>query len=152
MGEIPTEVNLHDHIGGKVNGSPFNTKEIKGKVYLVTYVDPDHKELNSDFFELIREKKFDRSQYNSIAIINFEATWLPDFAISASLKSKQKKFPHTIYVEDKEKILVDQWGLADETMDILLFDREGKLLFHQHGELSAQDRAKVLTMIEDRVE
>ena len=151
MGEIPKEVILHDDIGGKVTGEPFSTKQIKGKVYLVSYVDPDFKDTNSVFFDKVKAQNYDRSLYNSIVIINFAATWLPDFAISASLKSKQKKFPHTIFVEDRARLLVKERGMIEDAAVVMLFDSEGKLLFIQNGELTPAQRQEVISLIDKRV-
>ena len=66
------------------------------------------------------------SRNGSVAVINMAATWMPNFAIQMKLESKQKDYPTTTYVKDMEKILVEQWGLADDSNDVLIFDREGK--------------------------
>jgi len=55
---------------------------------------------------------------------------------SSALKSKQKEFPYTLYVKDKSSVLVKEWGLADNNSDIIIFAKNGKVLFHKDGKMS----------------
>ncbi len=138
--------------GGYVkDGSAWSSLDIHGKVYAGFYVDPDEKDKNEHFFEALKAKHYDRSQFGSIAIINMAATWKPDFVIEQILKYKQKQFPDTIYVKDKAKVLVKQWGLADDESDVLLFDKDGKLLFYKAGKMEEDDMQKVFRLIEERI-
>jgi len=82
-----------------------------------------------------------------VAIINMAATWLPNFAISSSLKEKQKRYPRTIYVRDYKKVLVKAWNLADNNSDVLAFDRQGKLIFRKDGKLTPAEISNLLELI-----
>ncbi len=75
------------------------------------------------------------------------ATWMPNFAIQMKLESKQKDYPDTTYVKDMEKILVEQWGLADDSNDVLIFDREGKVVFSVDGQLNPSQIEEMLQTI-----
>jgi predicted transcriptional regulator len=70
--------------------------------------------------------------------------------IEELLKRKQKKFPRAVYVKDKKKVLVEKWGLADDSYDVLIFDRKGKLLYSKSGKMSPAEIEKAVAMI-DRV-
>jgi hypothetical protein len=61
---------------------------------------------------------------------------------------KQKEFPDTIYAKDKKKVLVKKWQLADDNSDILVFDKNGKLIYKKFGKLSPEEIQKVLALIE----
>ena len=63
--------------GGRVDGTPFDSDTLKGKVTVLFYVDPDKKSLNEDFTEALKARHFDRSRYRSVAIVNMAATWMP---------------------------------------------------------------------------
>ena len=147
IGQVPPIVNLDGKIGGTVDGKPFSTEMIKGKVYLVLYVDPDKRNLNEDFAEALKKQHFDHSKFGSIAIINMKATWLPNFVLESILKKKQKKYPHTIYVKDYQKVFVKKWGLKDDDYNVLLFDKNGRLLFYKSGKLTPEDTQKVIQLI-----
>jgi len=116
------------------NDQPFSTDIIKGKRFLLNYVDPDKRELNRAFMREL--ETFNQGKTGSIAIINLAATWLPNTLIESELKESQKSHPTTLYVKDYAKVLVKAWGLKDDDYNTLIFDQNRKLLFKAHGKLS----------------
>jgi len=147
VGQMAPQVVLNGKDGGRVDGKPFDTKILERKVYLFVYADPDKKGLNEAFFDAVKAKHFDRSKYGSIAVINMAATWKPNFIIAAILKKKQKEFPDTIYVKDNRKVFVKQWQLADDDMNVLIFDH-GRLLFQKSGEMSEDEQKEALKILQ----
>jgi len=148
VGEVPSAVTIEGENGGNVNGKPWDSSMLKGKIHTVFYVDPDERDLNNDFADALKARKFDRKKVNSVAIVNLAATWLPDVIIESKLKDKQKKFPDTIYVKDKNKVLVNAWKLADDNSDILIFNKKGKLIYKKFGKVSESEIPKVIKLIE----
>jgi len=152
IGKIPKAVSISASDGGMaVDGSTWNSSGIKDKVMIMFYVDPDEKDTNSHFSKKLKEQNFDKTKVGSIAIINLAATWKPNFIIEAILKEKQKEFPNTIYVKDKKSVLVNEWSLHDDSSDILLFSKNGTLLFYKSGKMNDEDIKKVIQMIEDNI-
>ena len=147
VGQIAPRVVLEGKDGGRVDGTPFDTFRLQGKVIFLVYSDPDKRNLNEAFFQKVKKRHFDRSRYASVAIVNMAATWMPNFVLSAILKKKQKEFPDTIYVKDKRKIFVKQWGLADEDQNIVVLDKDGKVLFVKSGKLTPKEQEEVLNEI-----
>ena len=145
--EVPKSVTLSGDNGGLVAGGAWESSMLKDKVHVVFYVDPDEKDTNEDFTQALKAAKFDRSKYASVAIVNLAATWKPNIVIEALLKAKQEKFPHAIYVKDKDKVLVKEWDLKDDSSDILVFDKGGKLLYTYAGKLDKDEISKVITLI-----
>ena len=148
MGSIPMQVTIKGDNGGNINGKPWDSSMLKGKVHTVFYVDPDERDLNNAFADALKTKNFDRKKVNSVAIINLAATWLPNMVLEVKLKEKQKKFPDTVYVKDKKKVLVEKWKLADDNSDILIFDQKGKLIYKKFGKVSESEIKKVIKLIE----
>lgn len=149
MGEIPKNVVLSGDNGGLVkDGSEWNSAMLKDKVLVMFYVDPDEKDLNEPFADALKAKKFDREKFGSVAIINMAASWKPNFAIQMALEAKQKKFPHTLYVKDMKSLIVQEWGVADNNSDILIFSKTGELLFNKDGKLNDKEIAEALEIIE----
>ncbi len=62
------------------------------------------------------------------------ATWLPNVKINIKLKSKQEKFKTTANVKDLEKSLLDKLGLSDDNSNVILFGKDGKVLYSVDGE------------------
>ena len=152
LGHTPPEVVLQGKEGGRVDGQAWHSSMLHDKVYVVFYVDPDKRNTNEAFSEALKARNFPHDKYTSIAIVNMAATWMPDFAIEAKLKANQKKYPHAIYVKDKKKVLVKKWALKDDSSDILVFDKEGKLIFQHAGKLSDAQIDKILTLIENHLD
>jgi len=151
IGKVPPVVELQGDTGGRLDGKPWSSQEMKGKVHVLFYVDPDEKDLNNDASEAIAKEKFPAEKYGSYGIINMAATWLPNFVISSSLEEKQKKYPSTIYVKDLKKTLVRVWNISDDTSDVLVFDKEGKLIFRKDGKLTAGEIEQLVKVIKDHL-
>jgi len=124
---------------------------LRGKVHVLFYVDPDEKDTNNDASEALDKEKLPGDKYQSVGIINMAATWLPNFAISSSLKDKQKRYPRTIYVRDYKKVLVNAWKIADDSSNVLAFDKQGKLIFRKDGKLTTEDIQRLIKSIRDHL-
>jgi predicted transcriptional regulator len=151
VGQKPKEVVISGDNGGLVSGGAWDSNEIKNKVYVMFYVDPDEKDKNEHFVQALKKKHYDRSKYGSIAVVNMAATWKPNFVIEKILASKQKEFKDTIYVKDKKSVLVKKWNLADDNSDIVIFDKDGVVVFYKAGKMSEEDMQKAFEIIEENI-
>ncbi len=148
VGSTPPLVTISGEDGGKTDGTAWSSSMLKGKVHTLFYVDPDKKDLNDPLADALKARNFDRSKVGSVAIVNLAATWLPNALIEAKLKEKQKKFPHTTYVKDKNKVLVKEWELADDNSDIVIFDQKGRVIYKKFGKVTQSEIQEVLALIE----
>ena len=151
MGAIPPKVELKEKLGGRLDGTPWSSAELQGKVSVLFYVDPDEKDTNNEASEALNQEKFPDDKYQSFGIINMAATWLPNFAISSALKDKQKRYPKTIYVRDYKKVLVKAWNVADDSSDVLVFDKKGALIFRKDGKLTAAEIQTLIKVIREHL-
>jgi YtfJ family uncharacterized protein len=101
--------------------------------------------------EALEKEKFPTDKFQSYGMINMAATWLPNFAISSALEEKQKKYPKTIYVRDYKKVLVQAWKIADDSSNVLVFDKKGKLIFRKDGKLTNEEIQKLIKVIRDNL-
>ncbi len=151
MGKIPPTVELKEKMGGRLDGTPWTSAELQGKVSVLFYVDPDEKDTNNEASEALNKEKFSEDKYQSFGIINMAATWMPNFAISSALKDKQKRYPKTIYVRDYKKVLVKAWNIADDSSDVLAFDKKGQLIFRKDGKLTVEDIKTLIKVIREHL-
>ncbi len=151
IGEIPPKVELKEKLGGRLDGKPWSSLELQGKVYVLFYVDPDEKDTNNDASEALDREKLPIDKFQSVGIINMAATWLPNFAISSGLKDKQKRYPRTTYVRDYKKVLVNAWKIADDSSNVLAFDKQGRLIFRKDGKLTAEDIQRLIKAVRDNL-
>jgi YtfJ family uncharacterized protein len=151
IGEIPPKIELKEKLGGRLDGEPWSSEELRGKVHVLFYVDPDEKDTNNNASEALDREKFPRDKFQSVAIINMAATWLPNFAISSAIKDKQKRYPNTIYVRDYKKVVVNAWKIADDSSDVLAFDKQGRLIFRKDGKLTEEEIKMLIKLIRDNL-
>lgn len=151
IGKRPPLVQFSGDNGAKTDGSSWSSKSITGKVYSLFYVDPDEKDANEVFIDKLKAQEFDRNKYGSIAIINLAATWKPNIIIERILKSKQEKYPDTIYVKDRVSKLVKSWGLKDDAYNVLLFNKKGELLFQKAGTMTDKETETYFKLIKENL-
>jgi predicted transcriptional regulator len=147
-GEVPPKVVISEKNGGYLDGTEWSSSMLKNKLYVLFYVDPDERDTNSAFTEVLKNKNYDLNYYGSVAIINLAATWLPNVVLESKLKDKQKKFPNTIYVKDKSKVLVKEWNLQDDSSNVLVFNKSGELIYSYSGKLDSSEITKVISLID----
>ena len=148
VGRPLPRLTLEGKEGGRVDGRPFDSQTLMGKVTVIFYVDPDKKSLNEAFTDALHAQHFDRTNYQSVAVINMAATWMPNFAIAAALKAKQEKYPDTIYVKDLHKKGVKVWNMADDDANFAVVSKTGEVLYSKAGKIPESDYEKIFETIE----
>lgn len=149
VGEAPPVVTLEGDDGGRLDGSPWSSSEMKGKLSYLVYVDPDETEMNEHVEKAMKKIDLPRDKFQSIAVINMDATWLPNMAIASKLKDKQEEYPNTVYVKDLEKVLVKKWNLKDDAYDVLVVAPDGKVLLSYDGKLSDSELQELLKVLQE---
>lgn len=152
LGQVPPRVELQGELGGRLDGTVWRSDELKGKVHVLFYVDPDEKDTNNEASEALDREKFPAEKFQSVAVINMAATWMPNFAISLSIEEKQKRYPRTIYIRDYKRVLVRAWQIADDSSNILAFDKEGRLIFRKDGRLDTEEIQRLIQAIKSHLD
>ena len=149
IGRSASPIKLEGAAGGKVTGEPWNSADIAkmGKVVSLFYVDPEEKKLNEPLEDAYDAEHFPADKHQGIAIINMAAAWYPNSMIDSQLKQKQEKFPRTIYVKDMKKSLVHEWDLQDDSVNIVVFGKDGKALFAKKGKMSPDEISGLMKLI-----
>jgi len=152
LGKIPPKIVLEGDLGGRLDGTAWNSEElISGKVMVLFYVDPDESDLNNHVSDALKAENFPLDKYGSVGMANMGATWLPNFAINIKLKSKQEKHKSTIYVKDLKKTVVNKWGLSDDNSDVILFGKDGKVLYSFDGKFSDAQVKEIIQAVKDNL-
>lgn len=149
--EVLPTVELKGDNGGRLNGKSWSSSEIQGKVFVLFYVDPDEKDMNEHVGQALKKANFSRDVYSSIAVINMAATWLPNFALESALKKKQETYPDTVYVKDLDKVLVKKWNLKDDSSNILVFNKNGQMVYKVSGKASQKQLDEVLAKVRENL-
>jgi predicted transcriptional regulator len=81
VGEIPLTMELKEKQGGRLDGTPWSSGELQGKVSVLFYVDPDEKDTNNAASDALENEKYPSDKFQAFGIVNMAATWMPNFAI-----------------------------------------------------------------------
>ena len=153
IGEIPPKVVLKDDLGGRLDGTQWSSEElVSGKVIVLFYVDPDESELNNHASDALKAENYPKEKYGSIGMANMAATWLPNFAINMKLKSKQEQYKSTVYVKDLDKTLVKKWNLSDDNSDVVVFGKDGRVLFSVDGKFTDAQVKEIVKVVWDNLD
>ena len=153
IGEIPLKVVLKGDLGGRLDGTQWSSEElVSGKVIVLFYVDPDESELNNHVSDALKAENYPKEKYGSIGMANMAATWLPNFAINMKLKSKQEQYKKTVYVKDLDKTLVNKWGLSDDNSDVVVFDKDGSVLYSVDGKFTDAQVKEIVKVVWDNLD
>ena len=151
--EIPPKVVLKGDLGGRTDGTQWSSEElVSEKVIVLFYVDPDESELNNHVSDALKAENYPKEKYGSIGMANMAATWLPNFAINMKLKSKQEKHKETVYVKDLDKTLVKKWGLSDDNSDVIVFGKDGRVLYSVDGKFTDAQVKEIVKLVWDNLD
>lgn len=122
--------------GGTVAGKEWNSGKLKGKTNLILYVVPQKK---GDVMPLV--KKIDSLNYSPAVlgvtfVINAKATSVPDFIIRRMIKKRAQSNKNVLYLLDRNRIMVNEWHLKDNDINVLLTDPSGRVLHNHNGSIT----------------
>ena len=153
IGEIPPKIVLKGDLGGRIDGTQWSSEElVSEKVIVLFYVDPDESELNNHVSDALKAENYPKEKYGSIGMANMAATWLPNFAINMKLKSKQEKHKNTLYVKDLDTTLVKKWGLSDDNSNVVVFGKNGRVLYSVDGKFTDAQVKEIVKVIWDNLD
>ena len=91
LNQVPPLIQLAGDVGGRLDGTSWNSSELQGVVHILMYVDPDKIRVNEHVEEALAKEQYPSEKIRSVAITNLAATWKPKFLITKILKRKQKE-------------------------------------------------------------
>ncbi len=151
VGEKPELVNFNGEAGATVDGKPWSTEALKDRLWLMFYIAPSRRDDNEALKEALKAEQFPEDKLSTVAIINMASTWVPKFILEAALKKNQERFPRVTYVKDFQKTLINKWQLKDDSFEVLLFDRAGKLLLYRGGDFNNDQIKEIIDLIKRNI-
>ncbi|TDJ04489.1 MAG: transcriptional regulator [Deltaproteobacteria bacterium] len=137
--------------GETLDGKEFDTKILKGKIFMLVHIDPDAANLNKHVDKALDAENFHHKYYGSVAIINAKATWMPNGVLRIALKNQRKKHPDTIYVLDYSKTFVNEWNFKDNSSSYMVINKKGIPIFRRDGKLTDEDVKILIKTIKDNL-
>jgi len=151
VGEVLSPVVLDKNNGNDSSDKAWHSESLRGKVHVLLYMDPDEGKGVMSFIDTLNSKKYAKSKYSIVSIVNLAATWMPDAILQSKLSKKQKELQNTELVFDKTKYLVKEWQMKDDATNVLVLDKNMKVLYQKSGKLSEKDEKKILAIVEEHI-
>ncbi len=144
VGMVAPEFGFQD-----ADGQMHRLAQWRGKVLLVNYTDPDEADLNEHFTDAMKKAKdqgrLRDERYKGIGIADCEATWKPNVLIRAIAGQKAKKY-NTVILFDEQASLRQAWGLARDSANAVLLDREGVCRAVVRGRVPDEEVARIVEL------
>lgn len=123
----------------------------KGKVLQVNYVDPDEKDMNEPYNEVLDkavkvDKRIDSTKFKGIGITDCKSTWLPNAAIRTIAGNKAKKFK-TVILFDYDASLQKLWGLPKDNYSVVILDKNRVCRYIYKGKIPQSENEKIIQLI-----
>jgi len=151
IGDILPPVTLEKENGGTSDDKAWQSISLKGKVHLILYMDPDKRKETQVVLDALNKLEVDGKAYSTVAIVNLAATWMPDAILEGLLSKKQKELKNTSFVFDKKKYLVKKWKMKDDASNVLIVDKNTKILYQKAGKLSTSEINKIIDIIRQNI-
>jgi hypothetical protein len=133
------------------DNTPFTMDSWKGKVLQINYVDPDESDLNDPFNDAI-DKAVDidsiipRDLFKGFGIVDCASSWKPNVLIRWIAGKKAKKYDTTILF-DYDAILRNQWGLAKDSYNVIIVDKNRICRAIYRGKIPDSEIQKIIDLI-----
>ncbi len=135
--------------GGTADGKEWNSSNLTGKINLILYVDPGKKESATPLIDKIDSLNYAPDSLGITFIVNTQATFIPDFLIQKMIKSRAEENKNILYVLDQNKVLIKEWKLTEENINVLIIDSSGKTLHRHDGEITEEYINKLISRIDN---
>jgi len=149
VGDKASDFNLKDSTGKEYFLDP---PQFKSKVLYIAYVDPDEKDTNNHVEDALKKEResggLDKTRYEGFGIVNLKASLMPNFLLKAAIKSKQEKTGATIIL-DPDYTILNQWGLKNDSSDIVVLDKERICRYVYSGKLPQEELVKMIQIIKE---
>jgi hypothetical protein len=138
------------------NDRTFSLQSVQGKPTLVLYEDKDSAKVNvalkDDLSRLARGDKY-RSAVVLVPVADVERFdfWPARGFVKDAIRDESKKIGATIYC-DWDGSFRRAVKLARNTSSVLLFGRDGRVLFAWEGQVPKEERERLLSMLRAEVE
>lgn len=132
------------------NDRPAAIPDLGRKVVVLFYTDPDVKEQNEPFRDMLKAAQLDRSRYRALGVVNMKDTWKPNFAIRRAVREKIAKF-NSLILTDPDHLLKQAWILGDcnDKDVVIIIGKDGRVRYIKMGKMSEPEMQSALQLIRE---
>ncbi len=132
------------------NNNPKALPGLGEKVLTIFYTDPDVKDVNDQLSNALKAKNFPQDKYNGIGIANCKDTWIPNAGIRMKSRQKEKQFPGSIILLDKDHTFPKAIGLADcdEAGVVVVIGKDKQVKYIKYVKTPEESKAIINNVIQ----
>ena len=141
--------------GTDISYETFNSDDLTGKIRTVYYMAARTgiEDINQPFIDGLIAAKLPEftpdGGYKTTTILNTgDAMWGTSGIAAGRLEDSQSETAYAFFVIDSEGLGLKAWGLKKKGTAIIVLDRDGKVLYFKDGEMSADEIASTVALIE----
>lgn len=141
-------IELCEKVGVFEDGLVWKSDSLLGKTNVLIYVDPDKIGDIKQCVSILEKENSKHNKFGITYIVNTKATLIPTFLIKSKIRKKAKNTENISYILDKNKVLIDNWKLQDNSANILVLDSSNRILYQYAGKVDSIQIEKILKEIE----
>jgi predicted transcriptional regulator len=147
VGDTVSSVEIKD-----ANNKPAWIPDIGKKVITLFYTDPDVKDLNEPFRDMLKAANLDQTKYRGMGVANLKDTWKPNWIIRKIIRGKMEKFKSLI-LTDVDHTLKNKWNLgATDDKDIaIVIGKDRKVKMFKAWKMSDAEKAAGLKLVKELI-
>jgi len=147
VGDTVSTVEIKD-----ANNKPASIPDIGKKVIALFYTDPDVKDQNEPFRDMLKAAKLDETKYRGIGVGNLKDTWKPNWIIRKIIRNKMEEFKSLI-LTDLDHTLKNKWnlGATDEKDIVIIIGKDRKVKMFKASKMSDAEKAAGLKLVKDLI-
>jgi len=132
------------------NNRPASIPDLGKKVLTIFYTDPDVKDQNEPFRDLLKAANLDKDKYRGLGVVNMKDTWKPNWAIRRVVRQKEAKF-NSLILTDPDYSLKKAWDLGDcDEKDIaIVIGKDRKVYYLKAGKMTPEENQRGLKLIKE---
>lgn len=159
-GQMLVEYDVVDKVmkfkdGTEIKYEAFNSDDLTGKIRTVYYMAARTgiEDINQPYIDALIAAKLPEftpdGDYKTTTILNTDdAMWGTSGVASRRFEDSQERNAYAYYVNDSEGLGLKKWGLKKKGTAIIVLDRDGKVLYFKDGEMSTDEIASTVALIE----
>jgi uncharacterized protein len=130
------------------NDKPAAIPDVGKKVLTIFYTDPDVKDLNEPFRDMLKAANLDKAKYRGLGVVNMKDTWKPNVFIRRVVRQKEAKF-QSLILTDPSHALKKAWDLGDcnDKDIVIVIGKDRKVHLLKTWKMSAEEMKQGLELV-----
>lgn len=128
--------------------------ELTGKLRVVYHLNAEMgvDAINKPFVDTVEALNLSNDVFSMLTVLNVaDSSYFVKSMAQGDFEAKREEYAEPEFVWDEEAGLRDAWGLADEGSSVTIVSKDGQVLAHKDGKLTAEEVQQFVAVIQDNL-